>query len=575
MALVDIAISIESFRQVDWGKIIEQCDRKDCAVYSHHFFDAAKAAENQPEVIQDIYELLGHITSPMLRSDSDNEPFHPRVVLPDGLRSAVPKDFSDQQLNLLLEMAPNLQDPELRARIADILWETKRDFKMAQIAVASYLESAQNLEDPEQWTFPFQRVQRAVRIAIRLGKNNAFFDNVISYVESLLAKYKAEDPLYFSAKLMRLLQEQRLGDFEKYAELSEKAAISAEQSGEWDRSREYWDVTGRWYSLSKNVDEQKRIQIKIAETYISESNTAISNSPSSYMIAASSIQKAIEAYRRVGGMRERIEELHKLLLEYQSLAMSEMKTFSHEIDTTDLVLQSKSQVHGKSFKDAIIRLVLMGCSPSVENLRLQVKEALRNHPMQFLLGETLYNEAGKVVAQRPSIISDDPEESEAALQISMLKYAGHHRHVYAGAVIDPARHQINLEHNARGLLEGLRGDFMISTHLLIPQIEHSIRYLMIQKGCIVSGLDDRGVQDEHNINALIRRPELVEILGEDIVFNLKGILVHRFGSNIRNRMAHGLMGHSSFFDSDNVYLWWFTLHLFCLPIIKLNEQSEG
>ncbi len=137
--------------------------------------------------------------------------------------------------------------------------------------------------------------------------------------------------------------------------------------------------------------------------------------------------------------------------------------------------------------------------------------------------------------------------------------------------IPPGREMIY----ARGLLEGLRGDFLVSTHLLIPQIEHSIRYLMEQQGCIVSGLDDRGVQDEHNINVLIRRPELVEILGEDIVFDLKGLLVHRFGTNLRNHMAHGLVEYNGFFTDDNSYLWWLTLHLCCLPIIKLNYQSEA
>lgn len=599
MALFEIALSLEDFRQVDWEKIVEQCDRKDCASYSHHFFDAAKAARDEATVIQHVYEFLGHVTSPMLKSESDNEPFTPVAVMADGSRSSIPKDFSEQQLTLLKEIASSIQDSELRARIADILWERKRDFKMAQLAVNSYLKSAQRLEDAEHWVLPFQRIQRASRIAVRLGKNNDFLTNVIDYVKSLLAKYQAQDPLYFSAKLMRLLQEYRLGDFTKYATLSEKAATSSEKSRQWDKSREYWEVTGRWYGLAKDTENQQRVQVSIAETYVKEADAAVSNPSPSYMIATSCLQKAIAAYRRVGGMKERVEELHKLLLEHQPQSMSEMKMFSHEIDTRSLVEQATAQVRGKSFKDAILQLALMRSSPSVENLRLRVGEALRDYPLQFLIAETLYNKTGKVVDRKPSIISNDPEESETALQISMLKYARYEQNIYASAIVNSARYQINLEHNAsiedfafivinnpfippgremiyaRGLLDGLRGDFLVSTHLLIPQIEHSIRYLMEQQGCIVSGLDDRGVQDEHNINVLIRRPELVEILGEDIVFDLKGLLVHRFGTNLRNHMAHGLVEYSGFFTDDNSYLWWLTLHLCCLPIINLNYQSEA
>ena len=598
MALFEIALSLESFRQVDWEKIIEQCDRKDCASYSHKFFDAAKVEKDEATVIQAVYEFLGHVTSPMLKSKSDNEPFPPVAVMADGSRSAIPKDLSDQQLALLKELVPTIQDPELRARIADILWERQRDFQMAQLAVRSYLESAQRLEDPEHWLLPFQRIQRGVRIAVGLGKNNDFLTSVIHYVESLLAKYQAEDPLYFSAELMRLLQEQRLGDFAKYAELSEKAAISAEQSSQWDRSREYWEVTGRWYKLAKDAENRRRVQVSVAETYEREANTAVSNPSPRYMIAASCLQKAIEAYRRVGGMKERVEELHKLLLEYQSQLMSEMKMFSHATDNSDIVGHAKAQVRGKSFKDAILQLALMGSSPSVESLRSQVQEAIRNYPLQFLISETLHNQTGKVVARKPSIISNDPEESETALQISMLKHAAHKQQIHASTIVNPARYQINLEHNAsvedlafivmnnplippgremiyaRGLLEGLRGDFLVSTHLLIPQIEHSIRCLMEQQGCIVSGLDDRGVQDEHNINVLIRHPELVKILGEDTVFDLKGLLVHRFGTNLRNHMAHGLIGYNGFLTENNSYLWWLTLHLCCRPIISVLAPNH-
>ncbi|MCY7273123.1 MAG: DUF4209 domain-containing protein [Phormidesmis sp. CAN_BIN44] len=534
----------------------------------------------------------------MLRSESDSEPFSPSSVMADGSRSVILKDFSDQQLTLLKELAPSIQDSELRARIADILWERRRDFQMAQLAITSYLESAQRLEDPEHWFLPFQRIQRAVRIAARLGRDKSFLTNVIEYVESLLAKFQAEDPLYFSAELMRLLQEQRFGNSAKYAKLSEQAATSAELSRQWDRSREYWDVTGRWYALAKDIENQRRVQVRIAETYVSEADAAVSNLSPSYMTAASCLQKAIEAYRRVGRMKERLEELHKLLLEYQPQLLSEMKMFSHEINISNIVEHTLSQMRGKSFKDAIIRLALMGFSPKVGSLRSQVQEALRNYPLQFLTSETLHNQTGKVVARKPSIISNDPEESEAALQISMLKHAVYQQMVHTSGIVNPARYQINLEHAvsvedfafivmnnpfipagremiyARGLLDGLRGDFLVSTHLLIPQIEHSIRYLLEQKGCIVSGLDDRGIQEEHNINVLIRRPELVEIFGEDIVFDLKGLLVHRFGTNLRNDMAHGLIGYNGFFTDGNAYLWWLTLRLCCLPIINLSQDSE-
>ncbi|WP_370051350.1 DUF4209 domain-containing protein [Cyanothece sp. BG0011] len=50
---------------------------------------------------------------------------------------------------------------------------------------------------------------------------------------------------------------------------------------------------------------------------------------------------------------------------------------------------------------------------------------------------------------------------------------------------------------------------------------------------------------------------------------MKGLLVDRCGNNLRNQMAHGLLGYEDFFSAMNCYLWWLTLRLCCLPIIKL------
>jgi len=271
-----------------------------------------------------------------------------------------------------------------------------------------------------------------------------------------------------------------------------------------------------------------------------------------------------------------------------------MKVFAHEFDATNLVEKAIAQVRGKSFQDAIVQLAFMGSSPNVDHLRQEVMEAIKNYPLSFLFEEKLYNENGKYIARKPSIMSNHAEESETAIQVSMLKCARLKQHLHASTIINSARYQINMEHNAsiedfsfivannpvippgreiiyaRGLLEGLKGDLLISTHLLIPQLENSIRYLMEQNGYIVSGLNDQGFQNEHNINTLIYRPELVEILGEDIVFDLKGLLVNRFSSNLRNRMAHGLVSYHDFFSDPNSYLWWLTLRLCCLPITKIN-----
>jgi hypothetical protein len=107
--------------------------------------------------------------------------------------------------------------------------------------------------------------------------------------------------------------------------------------------------------------------------------------------------------------------------------------------------------------------------------------------------------------------------------------------IHAQATVEPAREQINSEHQvevdaflpivsdnpfvpagreyiyARGLHAGLSGDFLVAAHLLILQLEPSRRYLLFNRGVLTSGLDSQGIQEERNLNMLLYLPELKAI----------------------------------------------------------------
>jgi hypothetical protein len=127
---------------------------------------------------------------------------------------------------------------------------------------------------------------------------------------------------------------------------------------------------------------------------------------------------------------------------------------------------------------------------------------------------------------------------------------------------------------AKGLYAGLTGDFFTSTHILIPQIENSIRYLLWNRGVLPSGLDNRGIQNEYHLTTTLYCPEITSIFDEDTLFDLKSLLVEHSGSNLRNRMAHGLINDSEFLSPIMSYLWWLTLRLCCLPILIHQQKAE-
>jgi len=121
---------------------------------------------------------------------------------------------------------------------------------------------------------------------------------------------------------------------------------------------------------------------------------------------------------------------------------------------------------------------------------------------------------------------------------------------------------------------------MTSTHILIPQIENSVRYLLLKRGLITSGIDNKnnGIQKEKYLTSTLypsQYPEITSIFDQDTLFNLQGLLVEHSGSNLRNIMAHGLISDNEFNSPIMSYLWWVTLRLCCLPIWIHQQKVEN
>ncbi len=92
------------------------------------------------------------------------------------------------------------------------------------------------------------------------------------------------------------------------------------------------------------------------------------------------------------------------------------------------------------------------------------------------------------------------------------------------------------ERFARGLAAGFHGEFMVAAALLVPQIESPLRFVVERNGGRGYGRDDEGLQDAHLLDRLLALDIVNGIFGEDIVFDLRGLLVERFGANLRNQV---------------------------------------
>lgn len=597
MPSINPPLTKDDFINSRWQDVINSSEKKDCFTYRNAFWKKAEDAKETGNVReQAVFEILAFITGVAIKSNKakSTEEFFAEFF----------KDLTDVHLNFLAEIAPEISDPELQARVADILWVRREDYRMAQLAVTAYLQSAQELQNQKKWNQCFKRIERALRLAVN-RKIRYKPETVVAHIEAVITNFNTETPLWLSAKLMELLQEYRLGDPTKYSALAEKTATRAESSHDWDSARTHWEIKAKWHHLKKNKEKERAALMLAAETYIKEADDALKRNPPSYLTASIQMQKAVQAFRNIRGTKGnkeetidakvREEEVHKLLLQYQEESRKELITISHKVDVSDEIEQARAQVRGKKFEEALFALAFMGVPTTVSHLRQRVQETVSLAPYMPVV---MMNEMGKVVARQPS----DPDKAEAATRFEMYRLAVEYQILHTQTYIEQARDQINLEHSirlddllpivshspfvppgreylfAKGLYAGLTGDFFTSTHILIPQIENSVRYLLQeQQNVNSSGIDNDGIQEERRLTTTLdpsKYPEITSIFDEDTLFALQGLLIEDSGSNLRNRMAHGLINDSEFLSPIMSYLWWVTLRLCCLPILTYQQKVE-
>lgn len=315
------------------------------------------------------------------------------------------------------------------------------------------------------------------------------------------------------------------------------------------------------------------------------------------------LNKAIEAFARILGTEARQSELKTMALESQRGVTREMKTVSVSVDIPEMpehMQKVRDSVSGKALPDALRTLAGLAQCESRATLQTNAEESMRQHPLRHLVSSYTLGDNGKVVDRPPTAGANEDNERAAALLVEMYRQAALLRQIRAFGTIEPAREQILLEHHprladveelivdnlivprgrevliARGLLAGLNGDFLVSAHLLIPQLEHALRCVLERLGQPTFRVDARdGRQYEYDLNNVLYYKPIGDFLGEDLVFDLRGLLVEPCSTNLRNRIAHGLMADEDFSSQSLTYLWCFLLSLYLIPIqSSLGPSSE-
>jgi hypothetical protein len=577
-------VTAADLRNYLWQKLLAAHPTKECWSYYEVFSKQAQELGAKGDTVGNrVYSFLQVVSSFLPKTDDMAEPYDSMWKGFNGRRALNPDDLVDEDLKALEEIMPEIDDPEMRARVADVVWIRCKNFKAAQIAVAAFLESAQRLRTADLWPRFTERLERAAQIAARKGFEE-MEKTVVAAIEGYITE-AAADPKsgLLCSKLMSILIKLGEGDAKHYAALAEQLAKDFEQKGDWHVVERYWQRAELWHRRLNDEAAMSRCRVAAAESYVSRSDAGLPNGQPNFGYRAHWMGKGLEALRQAKADPKRIGEVHRQFLALEKQALSEMQTVQlPEIpgmadDEKKAQEAAAGYVAGRPWEEALERFFHLLRPTDTAALKAQVEKQSEETIFDKVVATVVVDRTGKVADTIGATIDGDDAETLRKKMVQQAKTINWPLRV--SWCIEPVRFRLCVEHSIRlsdlrffvehnpfvppgheamylrGFFAGFYGDWLVAMHLLVPQVEASIRHVFQQYQVITSTLDAEGHQQEKDLNALLWMPEMEEYFGPDITFDLRGLLIERFGFNLRNESAHGLMPEAAFYQPGAVYLW--------------------
>lgn len=601
---------IEDFRRSPWKAAIESAHATDCYEMWQCLSTAARTsleAGKLPEA--KVLWLLADACSMRLVPESTNEPLRPVIAEGHG-RTAGPDDFTEADIKLLAEIAEEITEPALRARLADLAWLLlkPRNPKYALLAIDSY--RALPLK-ADVWIRGGEAAWERAIVLCQLLKKLA--EERLNQMEAaLIAGFEnaTRDDGFLSLYLPRLLAEKHLAR-EKSQLFAEKLANMArllDQEGNFERARLYFEASSGWFESAGDRDGAVTITVALAETWAKDAAARAAATVPSNAIAASFYEQAIQIYRTVPRKKreqhqvdDRLSELHRLMSAAGEKSLLEMGRVQTEaINISEYLERAKNAVSGKPMLEAFVAFVNIKMV-SAEQRRKNAEQTLQSTPLRAMFAASHVHFDGRVVAKVGGVNFSEPdsEDHQSAVWSEMLTHYRSELQMTVHAVICPALEVLMLEHRLRaadlialaaqspivppgrallfgkGLFFGYEGDFSSALHLLVPQIENMVRYHLKAAGAKTTNLDREGIENENGLSALIDLPEATQVFGADLIFELKALFCDPLAGNLRNELAHGLLDADASASMYSLYAWWLALKLVLKAFWNARSNERG
>jgi len=560
---------------------------------------ATEAQEAGDQENSEVLRLIAAFCGLNCRYDNPDEPFGPMFTTGDK-RSFIPQDLSISDREVLCYLANKVRWPLLAARLNDLVWYLRAagrtSHTYARAAIASYIEIARMFRDEEDhWFEGLDALKRAFLLSKSLNDHTE-----IKQCESEFNSYLEKSftlPLYgYLARILDTYRAFRLKIGPQAAETAESISDRIASTNDGYLAKDTFLSLSEIYCRDNDDSGERRCVRKAALALYQYAEYRATGNVPSLLAAAGILQEAIILLQRINPTKEELESWKNRLRDYETRSVKEYVGFSVPIDLKEPIQAAVRHVSGYDFRTAVLRFAYGHPLVDIERLKQGILESRKQSSLANLISATITEgSTGRVLAKSPPLDELDGTGMYKQLISEACKFEWSMR---LRSFIQPAWSALYYEHHPtyedicpivsaspfvpegheeiflHGLTAGFNGDFFVSTSLLCPQIENSLRFLLEQNNVTPRTINPDGTEEYWLLDKLLNDRKLHELLGEQMIFELDGHLrMEGWGYNIRHQTAHGFLTHDGFFSVGAISLWWLVLRL-CIHPYRI-EKTEG
>lgn len=505
-----------------------------------------------------------HIRDSASERKTLGERFGPMMVFSDGSQLPDPAIFTDEAIDYYARRAEETSNPILHALYCDFIWEKRSNHRFARKAIDGYLQCVSIYLANGWYHEVADAVSRATELALRLNDNKEIEKARTSLLDTMdkLAGVGGHPALRYCLDIIDALlamgENALATDLKMALDVCGKgiAFYTSEAAGfMYYIARNFEEKQVELWKRLGNETERSNAEIRIGELYEKEAEL---KGGSSNMVGAIFLQQAAQHYANIG-KPDKVEQL-KIEVKKRWKAAVKGGEFKRVETTAEFPAKQIDQYAQKIMKQGIdkaLRIISLdlGFVPDIDKSRKIAAEQKYEFPLLGLVPQI------KVEEDRQVAVAAEQEEIDEAN--SLRQYAVNHglSMLCLGKLFDMLREQGGLTKESflnylstspfldedkldlisPGIERYFAGDYVSAIHILVPHVEDILRRVIDKLGVSTTTLKRKGVTHEKMPDTILDTPELRELLGEQVWFYFKYVLIHPLGKNLRHDVAHGLI----------------------------------